>query len=101
MEPSELLRKFVDVLDELVLRYHVVGWMASTTYGEPRFTNDIDVVVDLPIEAVDSFCRSVPPDHFYCYREAILEAIRERRRFNIVRDIAGSSRSKTSGLIVP
>ncbi len=46
MEPSELLRRFVEVLDRLGTRYLVAGSMATTIYGEPRFTNDIDVVVD-------------------------------------------------------
>ena len=84
MEPSELLRKFVEVLDKLGIRYRVVGSVASTTYGDPRMTNDIDVVVDLPLEAVDSFCRCFPPEEYYCYQNAILEAVRERRQFNII-----------------
>ena len=50
MEPSELLRRFVAVLDRLGIRYLVAGSMATTIYGEPRFTNDIDVVVDLRSE---------------------------------------------------
>ena len=84
MEPSDLLRRFVEVLDALAIRYRVVGSMASTTYGEPRFTNDIDVVVDLPLEAVDSFCRSFPSEEFYCYPDAVREAVRTRHQFNII-----------------
>ena len=75
MEPSELLRRFVEVLDRLGIRYLVAGSMATTIYGEPRFTNDIDVVVDLRSEQVDSFCLCFPLTDFYCYREAVLEAI--------------------------
>ncbi len=45
MEPSELLRRLVAVLDESEIPYRVVGSVAAMTYGEPRFTNDIDVVV--------------------------------------------------------
>jgi hypothetical protein len=84
MEPSELLRRFVEVLDRLGIRYLVAGSMATTIYGEPRFTNDIDVVVDLRSEQVDSFCRAFPSTDFYCYREAVVDAIRLRSQFNII-----------------
>ena len=84
MEPSELLRRFVEVLDRLGIRYLVAGSMATTIYGEPRFTNDIDVVVDLCSEQVDAFCLSFPSTDFYCYREAVVEAVRQRSQFNII-----------------
>jgi len=84
MEPSELLRRFVAVLDRLEIRYLVAGSMATTIYGEPRFTNDIDVVVDLRPEQVDAFCLSFPATDFYCYREAVVDAIRQRSQFNII-----------------
>jgi hypothetical protein len=53
-------------------------------YGEPRFTNDIDVVVALPLDLVDPFCASFPEPEFYCYRDAVVQAIRERFQFNII-----------------
>ena len=49
-----------------------------------RFTNDIDVVVDLRSEQVDAFCLSFPSTDFYCYREAVVEAIRQKFQFNII-----------------
>jgi len=45
MEPSELLRFVVSLLERLGVRYFVTGSTASIFFGEPRFTNDIDVVV--------------------------------------------------------
>ena len=84
MEPSELLRRFVAALDELKITYRVVGSVAAMTYGEPRFTNDIDVVVDLKLEQADQFCGYFPAEEFYCYRDAIIEAIRGRSQFNII-----------------
>ncbi len=53
MEPSELLRRLVAVLDEIEIPYRVVGSVAAMTYGEPRFTNVIDVVVNLKLEQAD------------------------------------------------
>ena len=48
MEQSELLRDVTTVLEQLSLRYFVTGSVATIFFGEPRFTNDIDIVVDLP-----------------------------------------------------
>ena len=55
MEPSDLLRKVADVLELLEVRYLITGSTATIAYGEPRFTNDIDVVAALPEEKVNAF----------------------------------------------
>ena len=49
MEQSELLRFVISALERLDLRYFVTGATVTIFYGEPRFTNDIDIVVDLPV----------------------------------------------------
>jgi len=84
MEPSDLLLHFVEILERLGIPYLVTGSMATTAYGEPRFTNDLDVVVDLRPEQVNAFCQSFPATEFYCYREAVLQAVQQRFQFNIV-----------------
>jgi hypothetical protein len=48
MEQSELLRYIVEALERIGLRYFVTGSIATIFFGEPRFTNDIDIVVELP-----------------------------------------------------
>ena len=65
MEPSELLRILVGILEGLGSDYLVTGSMATIAYGEPRFTNDLDVVVALPMEQVEAFCTAFPEDDFY------------------------------------
>jgi len=47
MEPSELLRHLVECLQKLNIRYFITGAIASIAYGEPRLTNDIDIVADI------------------------------------------------------
>jgi hypothetical protein len=89
MEPSELLRRFVEVLERLRIPYLVTGSMATIAYGEPRFTNDIDVVVPLRLDQVDTFCASFPQPEFYCYRESVIQAVRDRSQFNIIHHGSG------------
>lgn len=58
MEQSELLHFVVSALERLGLRYFVTGSTVTIFFGEPRFTNDIDIVVDLPEGAVPSSAAS-------------------------------------------
>ncbi|MCU0285685.1 MAG: hypothetical protein MUF15_04730 [Acidobacteria bacterium] len=44
MGPFELLIIISNVFEKLKIPYFVTGSIASMTYGEPRFTNDIDMV---------------------------------------------------------
>ena len=44
MEQIELLRRVVGILEGLRIRYILFGSMASSAYGEPRMTRDIDIV---------------------------------------------------------
>ena len=60
MEQIDFLSRAVETLDELVVRYMVVGSYACLAYGESRFTQDIDIVVDLAIGDVPAFCRAFP-----------------------------------------
>jgi hypothetical protein len=89
MEPSELLRFVVSLLERLGLRYFVTGSTATVFYGEPRITNDIDVVVDLSAERVDEFCRQFPEDDFYVSVEAVRAAVDRYSMFNIIQRRSG------------
>ncbi len=42
--------------ERLGLRYFVTGSSAPIFYGEPRFTSDVDIVVDLPPSRIEEFC---------------------------------------------
>jgi hypothetical protein len=47
MGPYELLKKVVTVFRKLKIPYIVTGSVASMAYGEPRLTNDIDIVAEI------------------------------------------------------
>ena len=40
------LAKVVDVLQRHSIRFHLTGGITSVVYGEPRMTQDIDIVID-------------------------------------------------------
>jgi hypothetical protein len=53
------------VLEDHRIKYMVVGSFASIAYGEPRLTNDIDIVVQLNFEQADLLCNAFPDPEFY------------------------------------
>ena len=89
MEPSDLLAHACRVLESLGVAYLVTGSTATIAYGEPRFTNDIDIVLDLPLDRVADFCAGFPAPDFYVSPAAVAEAVRSQRQFNVVHPRAG------------
>jgi hypothetical protein len=67
----------------------VTGSTATIAYGEPRFTNDIDIVIDLPARMADDFCDAFHMDDFYLNRETVKTAIRNGTQFNLIHPASG------------
>lgn len=92
MQQLELIRVFVDPLENLRLPYIVTGSIASTFYGEPRLTHDIDLVVHLQNQDIQKFIGSFDPQNFYCPPDTVI-GIELRRRpyghFNIIHHASG------------
>jgi hypothetical protein len=89
LEQAELLKILVGTLEKLGIPYLLTGSLATSAYGEPRFTHDIDVVVRLTLAQVPDFCASFPATDFYCSQTAAEHAVRERFQFNILHPASG------------
>lgn len=61
--------------------YFVGGSVASSLHGDPRSTNDIDVVVSLPLGQIDAFIGALGPD-FELDRDMLRDALRLARCAN-------------------
>ncbi len=71
------------ILEELDVPYLIGGSVASIIHGEPRLTNDIDLVADIREEQIPQLVAALETD-FYVDDKAIRRAIRERKSFNIL-----------------
>jgi hypothetical protein len=89
LKPHELMQKVADFCERECVPYRIVGSMASMAYGEPRFTNDVDVLVDLTMEKVEALCREFPGPDYFVAPHAVREAISSRHQFNILHIPAG------------
>jgi hypothetical protein len=82
-ETLAVLLRVVDLLEELGLRYHLGGSLASSIHGVPRQTRDIDVVLDLDRTAVDRLLSGLGAE-FFVQADAVRAAVRDRRSFNVI-----------------
>jgi len=89
MEQHELLLFVVGCFEKLKIPYLVTGAIASIAYGEPRFTNDIDVVVDMSSTHVEAFKSYFPENEFYLDSDSMKKAIDRRHQFNIIHPGSG------------
>jgi hypothetical protein len=80
----DLLHFTLDLLEQLDVPYMVVGSFASGVYGEPRFTNDIDIVIAPTLGQLNRLCAGFPPDDFYVSADAARDALRQRGQFNVI-----------------
>jgi hypothetical protein len=70
-------------LEQARVRYAVGGSWASTAFGEPRFTNDVDILADLTPINLAPFLASLPSD-FYVDPNEAADAIRQGGPFNVI-----------------
>ena len=92
MEVPDLVGLFLRPLESIGIPYMVTGGVASVIYGEPRFTRDIDIVLELEDARVEALAEAFEGGDFYV---PPIETLREeaRRRahghFNVIhRDTA-------------
>lgn len=89
MEQDELLRTVVGSLERLEIPYLITGSIATIFYGEPRFTNDIDVVVLLTEAKLALLVDEFPAPEYYLDKDAARDAVRRRRQFNLIQPRSG------------
>lgn len=78
------LRRIVGELDRAGIDHMLAGSFASTFHGDPRTTNDIDLVIDCERAALDRFVEQLDSREFYVSAAAADEAWRRRGQFNVV-----------------
>jgi len=63
---------FVSRLNQAGIPYVITGAVAAIIYGEPRLTNDLDVVVFMKTGDIVKLSRVFPLGEFYCPPEEVL-----------------------------
>ena len=83
MSASDSFEQLRSAMEKAGIRYAVGGSWASTAFGEPRFTNDVDIVADFTqVNVVRFFV--VLPETFYADAEEARNAIANGKSFNLI-----------------
>src|SRR5205807_880702 len=81
----QALNPVIAALEELGVRYHVGGSVASSLHGLPRSTNDVDVVAELVPGQLGQFISWVE-NAYYVDLQAAREAVHKRTSFNLIHE---------------
>ncbi len=82
---------FLDVarrLEHLHLSYMLTGSLASMYYGVPRFTHDVDLVIQIPPTAIMHLVHEFEPDYFVD-AQMIRESYQGTLQFNLLHHETG------------
>lgn len=82
-EALDVTLQVIGVLERLGVPYVVGGSIASSIYGKPRATQDVDVVADLREQHIPDFVSALH-SNFYLDEPAIRDAVRRRSTFNVI-----------------
>jgi len=85
MSQQELLIGVARHLDGHGIPYMLTGSIASSLYGEPRLTHDVDVIVSMTVESAAGIAQAFPPPRYYLDdRESIRRMIDSQSMFNLI-----------------
>ena len=92
MQELNLFRIYTDILNHSNFKYFITGSVASIVYGDPRLTNDIDLVIFLIKNDIDKFIRAFPSENFYCPPSEVIKSELEQKtggHFNLIHHKSG------------
>jgi hypothetical protein len=87
VRPSDLISLFAPRFDAAGVEWMVAGGVATIVYGEPRLTQDIDIVARIDPRKSDLFCAQFPESGFYCPPTEVVSDEARRRshgHFNLL-----------------
>lgn len=85
---KDFLQRLIKMLDKSNIPYMLSGSISSGFHGQPRATNDADIIIDPSQEQLTSFVSSLGPD-YYINKEAAIQALNDNSMFNIIDIQAG------------
>ncbi|MCX6053920.1 MAG: hypothetical protein NTZ74_03210 [Chloroflexi bacterium] len=79
LDITEFLKLILECLETAGVEYLIGGAIAEWAWGEPRATQDLDIVINLPIKAVDRFSKELEKRNMLVPVDIILDAMLEDR----------------------
>lgn len=84
--PEQLLCKIAKILETFKIIYAVTGGFAVAVWGKPRFTADIDIIVELVLQNIKPLAKAFlsTDKDVYASEEGMRDALEHKGEFNFV-----------------
>jgi len=79
LDIAGFLKLVIEALEAAGVEYLIGGAIAEWAWGEPRATQDLDIVVSIPIKAVNKLSKELEKRDMLIPAEIILDSILEDR----------------------
>lgn len=79
LDIASFLKLVIEALEEAGVEYLIGGAIAAWAWGEPRATQDLDLVVKIPIKAINKLSKELEKRDMLIPAEIILDNILEDR----------------------
>jgi len=80
---TEFLQKLIRLIEAAGIPYAVCGSLSSSLYGQPRATNDADIIIAPTKEQLDKLLKSLETG-YYISNEAAFDAMKIHSMFNVI-----------------
>jgi hypothetical protein len=80
------LEKAIAILQDYGIKYHLTGGVTSVAYGEPRMTQNVDIVIDNGAikRQLDSFVESLRESDFLFDEKSVRDAVDRKHMFQLL-----------------
>jgi hypothetical protein len=82
-DPLSVVNILTNIFEKLSVEYLIGGSLASSLYGIPRATQDVDVVADIRVTQVNALIENLRAS-FFVDEDMIQKAVKTRETFNII-----------------
>ena len=91
MTPEELLAEIAKILKDLKIPYAVTGGFAVSVWGKPRYTSDIDIVVELTEKSIKPLAKKLlgVDKNVYADEDMMRDALIHKGEFNFIHPDTG------------
>jgi hypothetical protein len=84
MSIDDFFIRLIAALEHADVSYMVTGSYASSAHGEPRASNDIDIVIAPTPEQLHTLMQQFPSDRYYADEDDAFEMLEQRLQFNVI-----------------
>jgi len=88
---EEIIKKVAEILNDLKIQYFITGGLAVVVWGRPRFTADVDVVIEIESAKTKELVSELSRINGYVYidEKTALNALKTSGEFNFIDPVSG------------